>query len=964
MRSSHLALAAIVLCLCGILAAFFLIGNQASDSSPRAALGPGAQKPNLPVASSIGDSEAPTQVEQRKRNRAALEGSGAQQPRLDLDGTHEAQVALPPLRTGGRVTTLGGRPLAGARLKLSCTQQTLRTVSDSEGRFEWRVPLSHRSWTLRVELEGFVTQTKADLRFEQGRTLEQNDIRLAPAARLRGCVVDSAGRAVSAAELVLDGGLQGQHFTALTTGFESQRTTAGSDGCFDWNQVPPGRVALRVEAPGFAPGHWLGRAPAAGDEPVSIRIELKKGVQTRGKLPPTPFLDFEQVEVILAWDRDLMGGPFANPIIARRSPCNAEGEFTFDDLPSEKRVWVRARRAECAPSIWLSDARALSTAEPNWSFPLYPPASVSLQVIDAVDQNPIQPDSLRIELGGPSGERIEATLHGAEWEWNARQGISIPRLPFVQGATGAVLYLEKQGFGLARLEFTGRAVAGTSENLGTLSMHPLWNLMVSVRASDSNLPVAGARVYLDPLPGDDRRLSVGSHSASAETRVTTTDGDGTALHIAPTQVPLQLWVEHPDFATSDFRSVVVKGENPLLNVESFQLQRGASLRVQIKHTDGSAATWQISGRPAARDLRLGPRPSITRISNEMGVIEFEHLQAGEFQLAPFSENATTQAELMALNPTMGPDGWLRTNLGERVEQQLEIIVPFQVSFGGRVLEAGKPLQGAKLKLFEDSDEALEAENSFLPTEAPNCVSDSSGQFRMQGVTPGRYTLAVSHSGRALPSHFDFEIGDVDLETELSLERLSVFGHVRDADGHAVAGAYVRIERVGQESRNHGLREIIGTEPIRTSVLGPDQFKTDLDGRFELLGVTPLINLVLNVDGPWVQSTRSAAFQLAPGAAPLRIDIPVEAAGKLEVQLDSSGPIPSGLQLSATQLGKAAQERAISAPARADGHLELTGLAPGIWRVELTRMFGTGFLPEPVQVEIEASRVSNLRFALP
>lgn len=940
------------------------MGEQASDSAPPAALGPGAQKQNSPGASSIGDSDASARVEKRERNRAALEGADAPLPQLQFDHADPARVALPPLRTGGRVTALDGRALAGAQLRLSCSQQTLQTVSDADGRYEWRVPVSHRSWTLRVELEGFVTQSKTNLRFEQGRALEQNDIRLAPAARLHGCVVDADGRAVPAAKLVLDGGLQGQLFSALAGGFENQQTTAGSDGCFDWNQVPPGPVALRVEAPGFAPGHWSGRAPSAGEKSASIRIELKKGVNARGKLQPTPFLDFEHVEVILAWERDLMSGPFANPSSARRSACNAEGEFAFADLPSESLVWARARRAECVPPIWLSDVQAFSTAEPNWSLSLFPPASVSLQVTDAVDQNPIQPDSVRIELGGASGERIETTLAATEWEWNAREGISIPRLPVVQGATGAALYLEKRGFGPARLEITGRAVPGANENLGTLSMHPLRNLIVSVHAADSNLPVAGARVYLDPLPGDDRRLSVGSHSASAATRVASTDATGSASHLAPIQVPVQLWVEHRDFATSKLRSVVVEGKNPQQNVESFRLESGARLKVEVKHTDGSPAAWQVSGRPAARDARSGPRPSITRSSDETGVIEFKQLQAGEFQLAPFAKNATTQAALIALNPAMGLDGWLRTELRPREERQFEIVVPFQVSFGGRVLEAGKPLQGAELKLFENGDEALEAEHSAFATEVPTCVSNSSGHFQLQGVTPGRYTLAVSHSGRALPSHFDFEIGDVDLETELSLELLSVFGHVRDADGQPVAGARVRIGRATQERRSDWMRDLFGTELGTAAALGPDQITTDADGRFELLGVTPLINLVLNVDGPWIQSTRSAVFQLAPGAAPMQIDIPVEAAGKLEVQLDTGGPIPPGLQLAATQLGKAAQERATSAPARADGYLELTGLAPGIWRVELTRLFGPGLLPEPVQVEIEAARVSRLRFTLP
>ncbi len=86
---------------------------------------------------------------------------------------------------------------------------------------------------------------------------------IAHAQVLSGRVVDPQGGAVTGAEVRLSG--------ALLTASRTTRTAA--DGAFSFDQLAPGRYALRVDAAGFA-GWTRDVDVAAGDLAVPVALQL------------------------------------------------------------------------------------------------------------------------------------------------------------------------------------------------------------------------------------------------------------------------------------------------------------------------------------------------------------------------------------------------------------------------------------------------------------------------------------------------------------------------------------------------------------------------------------------------------------------------------------------------------------------------------------------------------------------
>ncbi len=153
----------------------------------------------------------------------------------------------------GRVLDEAGRPLEGVRLRLRPAGTTwsspppsddaLESATDAQGRFRFDVPVSsaERTW-LEVEPDRFHALATI-LRGDAGEagdprllpgTNTMRDIRLAARGSITGRVVGPDGNPIAGASIV-----------------SQTSTTTRDDGTFELGHVAPGKVLVRVSAPGL-----------------------------------------------------------------------------------------------------------------------------------------------------------------------------------------------------------------------------------------------------------------------------------------------------------------------------------------------------------------------------------------------------------------------------------------------------------------------------------------------------------------------------------------------------------------------------------------------------------------------------------------------------------------------------------------------------------------------------------------
>ena len=190
---------------------------------------------------------------------------------VDAPGTEETVVA-PRLSPAGKTSAIlgkvasGGRPVPGARVTTFDGGRS--AVTDAEGRYRLEDCDALRS--VRVVAPGFAGGLAPQPGFTEHRgdgTDYVQDFDLAPAAPVRGVVLDAAGAPVAAARV-------GWELAALVQGAEEGVARTGADGAFVLAEPPPGaaeEVLAVVEDGSF------GKTPVVRDgegasPPLSITL--------------------------------------------------------------------------------------------------------------------------------------------------------------------------------------------------------------------------------------------------------------------------------------------------------------------------------------------------------------------------------------------------------------------------------------------------------------------------------------------------------------------------------------------------------------------------------------------------------------------------------------------------------------------------------------------------------------------
>ena len=189
----------------------------------------------------------------------------------------------------GRVIDPKGRPVVSAHLE-AFVAGVVRDSWNSNwrwtpasGAFEF-TKLPAGRIVLTAKADGFAP-AKRTVKLAPGTPLWEVELRLRPALKVRGVVLDPQGRPLDSADVRRFGPLQGVEGDAAYAG--NYLTVTGADGTFGFEDVPAGKVRVRVTVPGMrAAVAWVesGGAPhefrlvAIATDPSARKTEIGEEV--------------------------------------------------------------------------------------------------------------------------------------------------------------------------------------------------------------------------------------------------------------------------------------------------------------------------------------------------------------------------------------------------------------------------------------------------------------------------------------------------------------------------------------------------------------------------------------------------------------------------------------------------------------------------------------------------------------
>ncbi len=309
-------------------------------------------------------------------------------------------------------------------------------------------------------------------------------------------------------------------------------------------------------------------------------------------------------------------------------------------------------------------------------------------------------------------------------------------------------------------------------------------------------------------------------------------------------------------------------------------------------------------------------------------------------------------------PDREDDSWTTVDVMEGGEAAVTLEANARGTLTGRVREAGKVLAGATVELIEEgAEDDFGLPGMFGGGARLSARTDGDGNYELDGVEEGTYTVKVSHPTRRMPVERDVQIREGTNRFDVELPLSIIEGRLTGTDGEALAGVKVNAERYIKDApRRRATFAVMidgadgGGDVITSGDLGDDSTVTDADGRYTLRGVAAGVDLVVRAQGKAVQSGRSEPLRVEPDETRRGVDFQLEAAGSLVVEVFERDGSPGRFKMvRASRAGE--EEGAPQMEFANDGVAEFNGLAPGTWIVSASDPRPDQDTP-PVEREVE------------
>jgi protocatechuate 3,4-dioxygenase beta subunit len=898
-----------------------------------------------------------------------LQSSGS----LELDAEREAAAVVEPAsdrdasrrrraEVRGRVVDSGGAPVAGARV-LAARDRDRRSVpldaepwaearrecaTDAEGRFAF-ADFDRGRLRLAVRAEGFAPFDSDAWQVGEEESLDLGDIGLALGVRLEGRVVDARGAAVEG--------------VALIRAPDELRLYSDSDpldvGPVVAETGAAGEFAIDVQAPG--PWILIARHAAHPDLVArgtiespggreSVLLRFAEGASISGRVVGIPGA---AQEWIVRARSEMPDDGSRTPRFQREATCAVDGTFRIDGVTWEHTYVLRAQPRRGDERRGADPIRA---AGGDSGVELFVPRPIAIlaRVVDAA-----------------SGERVvepeaEVDLYGSDR--GRRRSISFEREAGPDGAARFVWYGSVGDDAIAGVEIHARGYTssrstdlrienGGALDLGTVSLAPLGVARLRAVDAESGEPLEGAVARGELHSDDTGRLRDPADVANAPftSIASAPSGAGGIVELfGRAGASVVVRVERADrVASALIEATFGPRDAPPLDVP---LGAGAMIEVEVVDTNGTAlAAVEVDlscPRPPVPERGHMVRPrSRSAATDAGGRCSFEHLAPALYAVAARVERAGAPLE-----PGLAAQRGAEVLVTGGETAAVRLVVPARARLEGRITENGRPLVGATVGLVARERALLEQLGELLRDVRGTAYTDARGRYGFRDLAEGKWTIAVSHPSRAVPTLASCTVTAPEERLDLDLRASLVEGEALDRRGRPVAGARIRIlvpERGARDAKRR--TELLTGGPLPS---------TDEAGLFSLRGLPPGYELTLAFSHPEFVTAEKRIGSVGSDEVRTGVAVRMERAGAVEVELLAASGSVARVPLFAQRLdeksGEALGPRVGNVRTGSDGRGRIGGLPAGKWRVGARRGSGP---PVFRDVEVRAEDVVAVRISL-
>ncbi|HEX5041680.1 MAG TPA: carboxypeptidase regulatory-like domain-containing protein [Candidatus Polarisedimenticolaceae bacterium] len=655
------------------------------------------------------------------------------------------------------------------------------------------------------------------------------------------------------------------------------RAETAADGTFAVPGLAGKTFTVRVQAPGFAP--FEVQDVGAG---AVLKVRLAQGLSIEGRVldaasrKPVPGVS------VVGRTRASRGMPEE---MLPQAVTDAEGRFRLADL-APGVVSVEARGATWARAT--EDAVAVPQRGPL-ELVVRPGGRLAGRVLD-MEGKPVEGVTVRVEPAAL--ERLRDVLRQQPVRTDAKGAFSFEGL---QAGDTYRISASKKGFSRASAgPFPIKA--GTVKEDVELKLDPSAALRVRLVDQDGK-PVSALEVAV--YPESDARGPRGGSTNDVPDDQIAAEGDGrfriSGLPVGKAAVELL-----PDgYASIERKDLKLEpgktGELGTLTVREGRVLRGRVLDGNGGPVEGATVRgfWMADGRFKSRQAESGGD--------------------GRFRMSGLSEGAL-QALMVSAKGFAS-----KTENGVPTDQEAEIALERAGAIVGRVLlEDTRDPVPAKVEATPEARAETMSGMRFQFGFNEDVFADASGNFRVENLAPGKYTLIATLPGKAPARVAGLEVRSEDVAdagTVLLKEGLALHGRVLDAkDDSPIPGATVSVDEP-----QGGMRFSLGEVSAHATL-------TDAQGGFD---VTGLESKTYDVSVAHPEYARAAARAEAKEDAP-EVVVRLSRGGTLTgtVRDAQKLPVPNASIMVMQGMGGTPQSTATGE----DGVYKLERLTPGSYRV--------------------------------
>lgn len=896
----------------------------------------------------------------------------------------------------GRVIGPDGQPVAGAKVyagpgegpafmpldaidpKTMPWARRSDAVTDAQGKFQ--LDLSGETHVrLAVRAGGFAPLDDARTLARGERNL--GDVALELGVVLEGRVIDQLGRPVAEAQLFSRPRDSGFRFEMPNRG-RAPLATTDAQGHFRVDMLASGPWRMLVNSEEHPDKTFDGQTERPGSVAGNLEFALEEGAQISGRVTgagPELLAKLQVSAQQRAENEDDNGGmvmSFGSDdfVLPRRGKVGADGSFVVRGLKPGQTYRLQPQKADSGGFGFGMGSRKGTSAKSGdrgIEVPYTASGAIVCHVVDASSGQPVTDLDVKagyswsIPLIGPDGKPV-----GKFPEGKVRFDRLPPRMDFGGG--------NKDGLKL-RIDATGyksyesaalTVVDGQDLDLGVVRLERAPVCRVQVLDLASGAPLAGAEVSLREEGAEASGLGRMAFRAGRGGRTVndqglsqgTTGADGNVVLSSFPGKQATLQVKHADYAAWKSAPLTLSATGD--HQETVKLARGGDVLVHVVDSKGkpvasveiehSAASGEEENAFVQRMSGGGPTRTDAR-----GELLFPHLEAGShrFRISSGGGMHIFGAGGGAAQATIAIAGedsaesqeepWSSVDVVEGGQASLKLVAPARTSVVGRVREGGTPLVGASVHFQEKraNQGGFPGMPFFGGQEGPR--TNGSGEYKAEGLKPGRYTVQISHPGRAMDWEGELDVREEETRYDVELPIAVVEGRVTAPDGKPIAGARVSAERA--QSGQSQDRQMVVSMVVASNdggdafsfggSAGAEPVRTDADGRYTLRGLLTDTDLVVHVQGKDFSPTNSAKFRVAPDQTLRGIDIQAKQGANLDVHVTRAGQPARNVLVNAYHTGKDGNQDQQSEMTGPGGVAHFTGLEPGDWEYSVTDITG-------------------------